>query len=702
MNFGKLALEHPLKSEKRFSDKKCDKQKNLGHHFDSIKMGLALRIMALGVLTTSLFSPSMALAQTATATDAVAPFFADIFTENAVLQRDKPIPIWGHGNVNGSVSVTLGEVTRSFDVDEAGNWRGELPPAPKGGPYSLSVVSDTGETKLDNIMIGDVFLCSGQSNMEFPLRLAAGSWSELDLPVQNNLRFITIARNPAPTAQTMLLNQPKWQVAGPQTRGNASAVCYYMAKSISQSQNVAVGMIHSSWGGSQIQAWMNEEVLRGFTAYSDGLDELRQSVEHPEMISTNQKTKIERGWDGLNANLKMNWAAIELEDSNWNNIDVNAIWENSNIQEMVDFDGAVWYRTHVNLTREDAAIANRNGARLIIGTIDDSDITFINGQKIGSTDGWDTPRNYIVPRNVFRAGDNVISVLVLDTGGGGGLYGAEPRSIVIERGRTIVLNNVWLSKSLTGLASFPNSRIVPWGGANGLTTLHNGMIAPIAPYGLAGIAWYQGETNAGNAREYRELLPAMINQWRSDFKNPNLPFFIVQLSSFGRANTSAGRSNWGELRESQRQVAANMTNVAMVVSIDIGDRIDIHPAQKAVVGTRLANSARRLIYHENAPLSPQPVRAFFQGQDIVIEFSETINGLKTYSSNFATGFEVCNSANDCQFTLARANGSQIILAGAATEQTRVVRYGWADTTYGNVFNSADLPLGTFEIAVSNN
>ncbi|KAF0184749.1 MAG: hypothetical protein FD163_1446 [Hyphomonadaceae bacterium] len=646
-----------------------------------------------------LFSPLVSFAQNA---PNPAPFFADIFTDHAVLQRGKPIKVWGHGTPNSDVSVSLGEITASFQVGETGEWQGELPAQAKGGPFSLSVTSGTGSQRLDDILIGDVFLCSGQSNMEFPLRLATGSWSELDIPAQNNLRFITIARNPAPTPQTMLLNQPKWQVVNPQTRGEASAVCYHMAKSISQSQNVAVGMVHSSWGGSQIQAWMNETTLRNFPNYNEGLDALKTYTVNPEQAATNQKTNVERGWDSIAPNLRNNWSLREIDDSSWKPISVNAIWENSNDEVMADFDGAVWYRTHVNLTREDAAIANRLGAKLNLGTIDDSDITYINGQKIGSTDGWNTPRQYDVPRNIFRAGDNVISVFVLDTGGGGGLYGTAQRNIAIEGGRTIALSENWSFKVLTPIASFPNSRIVPWGGANGLTTLHNGMIAPIAPFSLAGIAWYQGETNASNAREYRELLPAMINQWRSDFGDPNLPFFMVQLSSFGRANTQAGRSNWGELRESQRQVALSMPNVAMVVSLDVGDKIDIHPTQKAVLGVRLANAARRVIYHENAPISPQPTRAFIQDTDVVIEFSEALSGLKTYGSNYANGFEICNATYSCQFVLGRANGSQIILVGAASEHVSIVRYGWADTTYGNTFNSADLPLGTFEIGVTRN
>ena len=649
-------------------------------------------------MVTFLFStPNFVLAQ-----NTPAPSFADIFTDNAVLQRGKPIAVWGQAAPNSEITIAIAPengLSRPIKLttDAYGEWRGQLPSMPKGGPYRLSVSSVEGsQTTLKDVMIGDVFLCSGQSNMEWSVRQASSSDGEIGLPPQNNLRYITIPHTIATSPQKQISGDAKWQTIDSSNRGDASAVCYQMAKNIAAAQNVTVGMINSYWGGSQVEAWISRDNLGKFVQFKDGLEYLEWYARDSKTAQNMFAVKSTLALVGNDTGFKEKFYENDYPDANWARINSNLNWEEAGIQAIADFDGIGWYRIEIELTGEQA----RNASKLSLGPIDDRDLTYINGQLVGDTSGWDRPREYSLKPNLFRAGKNVIAIQVIDTGGGGGPYGDRSKDkIVLSGGGAISLPPVWAFNPSSPLGSLKISNAVPWGGPNGYTTLYNGMIAPLAPYTIAGITWYQGESNAARAGEYRELLPAMIKEWRKDFNDEKLPFIQVQLSSFGRPNAKAQKSNWGELREAQRQIAKADPMGAMVVSHDIGDRTDIHPTQKTVVGQRMASAMRNLLYNENQPQSPTPLAARLVGNKIEIEFAYTYDGLKTYSSSMAIGFEVCDAQRKCDFVSATPNGNKVSINTLNPRAVRFVRYAWADVVYSNLFNSKELPIGTFEIAV---
>lgn len=653
-------------------------------------------------LTTAMVAFLLAAPNLVYAQNTQTPTFADIFTDHAVLQRGKPIAVWGKAAPNSEITVAIVPENGLFRpvkliADNNGEWRGQLPMMPKGGPYSLvASTSNSAQTTLKDIMIGDVFLCSGQSNMEWSVRQASSSDGEIGLPPQNNLRYITIPHTIATSAQKEITGDAKWQTINSANRGAASAVCYQMAKNIAAAQNVTVGMIGSYWGGSQVEAWMSRENLGKFAQFKDGLDYLDWYARDPKTAQNMFAVKSTLNLVGNDTGFKEKYYENNYPDANWARINSNLNWEEAGIQALADFDGIGWYRIEIELTREQA----RNAAKLNLGPIDDRDLTYINGQLVGDTSGWDRPREYNLKPNLLRAGKNIIAIQVIDTGGGGGPYGDRSNDkIVLSGGGAISLPPVWAFNPSSPLGSLKISNAVPWGGPNGYSTLYNGMIAPLKPYTIAGIAWYQGESNAARAGEYRELLPAMIKEWRKDFGDEKLPFVQVQLSSFGRPLEAPKKSTWGELREVQRQIAKTDPYGAMIISHDIGDRVDIHPTQKTVIGQRMAFAMRNMLYGEKMPQSPEPNKARINGQNIEIEFANSYDGLKTYSSNMAIGFEVCDAQKLCHYADARAMGNKIIIGGANLANARFIRYAWAETVYTNTFNSKDLPIGTFEIAI---
>lgn len=627
------------------------------------------------------------------------PAFAGIFGDHAVLQRDAPIHVWGTAAPGASLQVVLGADSVAAVTDNDGHWQADLPALPAGGPYSLELNDGAQSTDLTDIMVGDVFLCSGQSNMEFALKYATNSWGMTQIAPDNNLRFITVARASSPTPLHELAAPAKWQTVGPDT-GDVSAVCYHMSKAIEKDQGVAVGMIDSFWGGTVIQAWISDQGLRPVKAYDTSLDALEHYAVAPDAAEAAWNQASRDSWQASEPDVatKLTWIKPAFDDAGWKSMTPSAPWEQSGDPDLANFDGIVWYRQVVTLTKAQAKAAKS----LSLGPVDDADVTWVNGVLVGNTFGYDTPRDYTVPAGTFKAGRNVIVVRALDTGGGGGLWGKpEARKLVYEDGTAMTLPAEWKYK-ISGQV-VPGAPVLgePWASPNGLTNLYNAMIAPVAPYSLKGVAWYQGEANANAGAEYATLLPAMMADWRQAFDKPDLPFLVVQLANFGPVATTPGASGWAELRESQRIVVDNDAHAGLAVTVDIGDRSDIHPTQKTIVGARLARAARHVIYGEDVSAGGPDVTAVTRsGTDLVVTFRNTQGKLLTYSASQAIGFEVCTGPNACRYTNATVDGDHVVLPGANTPDARSVRYGWADAPYVNLYSADDLPAIPFEKDIS--
>lgn len=647
--------------------------------------------ISLTVLLTAL--PLGAAAQT------TAPHFAGIFGDHAVLQRDQPVTVWGTAPAGDALTVTLGNKSAAVTADAAGKWRAQLPPSPAGGPYDLTLSDAAGQTRLSDIMIGDVFLCGGQSNMEYALKYATNSWGMTGIAPDNNLRFITVARNSAPAPLDDLATPAAWQTVGPAT-GDVSAVCYHMSKAIEKDQGVTVGMIDSFWGGTLIQAWISDSGLRTVKTYDKNLDALKAYAADPAGVRAAWDKSSRDSWQESepDAAAKVNWLKPDFNDSDWKSMTPSAPWEQAGDPALASFDGIVWYRQTVTLTKAQAAAAKT----ISLGPVDDDDITWINGVMVGNTFGWDTPRNYTVPAGTLKAGKNVIVVRALDTGGGGGLYGKpEDRKLAFADGTSLTLPAEWKYR-ISGPV-VPGTTVMgpPWSSPTGITNLYNAMIAPIAPYTLKGVAWYQGEANAGSAAEYRKLLPTMMADWRRAFGEPDLPFLVVQLANFGPVAITPGASSWAELRQSQRDSVNADPHAGLAVTVDIGDRTDIHPTQKTVVGQRLARAAQRVVYGENVSAGgPDATSVTRSGNDLIVTFRNTQGKLLTYSSAEAIGFEVCSAPNICRYAMATVAGDKIVLPGANTTDAKSVRYAWADSPYVNLYSADDLPAVPFEMDIA--
>ncbi len=628
-----------------------------------------------------------------------APQFAKIFGDHAVLQRDQPARVWGTGAANASLTVTIANQSVTATAGADGKWKATLPALKAGGPYSLTVSDGQATTMLNDILIGDVYLCGGQSNMEFPARLSTGAWGEIDASANPNLRFVNIDKDSSAAPRSDLKTAPVWQVAGPKTTGDASAVCYYMSKALQQEHKVPVGFIASDWGGTTIESWISPPSLRTVPAFTAGVDDVAQYAANPQKAKAAHAKAQEAWWDAhdKSAQAQRAWISPAFNDSGWSRLKATSGWKDSGHADLANFEGVVWLRTRVTLTADQAAKANE----LTLGPVDTFDTTWINGQWAGSGGiNW-VWRDYQVPAGVFKAGENVIVLRMLGgTGGSGGLTGKpDMRFVKTSDGQAIPLSADWTYK--TGMAATGLSiPAAPWDVPTSLNTLYNGMIAPLAPYTVKAAAWYQGESNTGRASEYRTLLPLLMADWRKSFSAPDLPMLIVQLSSFGAPLTAPAASEWAELREAQRLTVDADPHSALIVSHDFGDRSDIHPTQKTIIGNRLARAVDHLAFGQAiTPTGPEATSVTRSGADLVINFRYAESGLKTYSSDTAIGFEACDAKNMCRYVTATAKGDHVVLTNANTPETVKVRYAWSDAPFTNLYSGDDLPALPFQLNI---
>jgi sialate O-acetylesterase len=646
--------------------------------------------MALGVA-------SGALAAGAALAQAPAPAFAHIFADHAVLQQGAPIPVWGTAAPSQVLTVSLNGRSVSATADSGGRWRAVLPVTAAGGPYTLTVAAGEAHTTLTDIMVGDVFLCGGQSNMEFPARLATDAWGAIGASANANIRFVNIPKDSEALPQEDLKAPAQWLVAGPDTTGDASAVCYYMAKTLQSAHGGAVGFIDSDWGGTTIQSWISAPVLETLPAYKTGVAAVRTYGASPEKADAELGKAQEAWWDAHDPDAKAERAYVSpaFDDAKWPSLTPAGSWNDLGIAGFKGFEGVGWFRTSVTLTEAQAKTANE----LTLGPIDTYDTTWVNGLRVGAADVSWMWRDYKIPPGVFRPGRNVIVIRVL---GAGGLTGqVQNRAIKTSDGQVIPVNGPWTYR-ISRPMKMQAVPAAPWEVPNSLNTLYNGMIHPLIGYSVKLAAWYQGEANANNldqAREYNILLPLLIKDWRAGFHNPQMPFFVAELANYGTPPTQPGESAWAEVRQAQALTVEHDPHAGLAVTIDVGDPTNVHPTQKIVVGQRLARAARAVAYGEAVtPGGPVATAVARRGGDLVIGFKDTNGGLRTYSSDQAIGFEVCRGET-CRYAEATPDGDAIVLKGANAPDVTRVRYAWADAPYVNLYSADNLPAVPFEMDV---
>ena len=613
------------------------------------------------------------------------------------MQRGQPIPVWGTAGAGDEVAVAFAGHRATARADASGRWAATLPAIDAGGPFSLDVRTGSGAAlTVADVLVGDVFLCSGQSNMELSVGQSRNGAFAAARSANNRIRLLTIPKAGRPTPAAAFDTAPPWQIAGPQTVRAFSAVCYYFGREVHERQNVPVGLVNASWGGTAIEPWTGESGLRSIGGLDARLDLLRLYARDEDAANQGLGRMWEDWWRGHGAAAGEPW---KPEDAGpWTDVPALRNWKTWGVPELANHDGMVWFRRAFRLTPDQAA----RPATLSLGAIDEVDQTWVNGRVIRNTFGWGTARTYRLPAGTLRAGDNVVVVNVLSTWDAGGMTGPpDALALTFDDGTSVPLAGEWRYRSVPLSAGRPPR--APWETIAGLTTLYNGMIAPMGPYGIRGAVWYQGETNADEPAGYEKLLGGLMASWRSQF-GAGLPFLVVQLPNFGAVPTEPVESNWADLRESQRRAVAADGRAGLAVTIDIGERDDIHPGNKQDVGRRLARAARHVIYGEAiAPSGPVPLSARREPAAVVVTFGDVERNLVTYSSSQAIRVRVVRRRRRARAgsSSGEVNGTQVVLpVPSAPAWTPVrVRFCWGPSPICNLTDGSGLPVGPFEIPI---
>lgn len=638
-----------------------------------------------------------------------------VFGSNMMVQRDVPFDVYGTAEPGRPVIVRLGGAGSAAITGDDGQWRVNLDPVPAGGPLQMVISDVRNLVTFTNIMAGDIYLCSGQSNMAWPLKKTANAADEIAAADFPAMRVLQVPQRPA-IEPRRTLPVANWQVITPRTAGEISAVAYFFGREIHQNQDIPVGLIEAAWGGTPAEAWCSAEALNQKPALRHFLDELKQNLrEYPRAFKRfkRRENKVQSNFmkdfdkwykhtEMLDPGMTEKWYGVDFDDADWETVELPLFWHGTYHGQARTI---TWLRRELELPEEMAG----KELMLSLGAIDDEDITYFNGKEIGRTERdvprhWSVPRNYRIPAEMVNAGRNVIAVRVVDFGTAGGFAG-NGRDLKLSAAKQEEEQNIDLAgewRSMTGVYTNPDDHPRkaqmprdPAKDPKQPTVLFNGMINPLAGLAVRGVIWYQGESNVGRADEYRTLFAALINDWRAKLNNPALPFMWVQLANFRHPVEQPGESDWAELREAQAS-ALRLTNTAMAVAIDIGDAEDIHPRNKQDVGYRLSLAARNLIYGEKLAFSGPRYREHeIVDGSVIIKFDHVADGLVAQDGTLK-GFSIAGSDKRFVKADARIEAEQVVVSHPDVSEPVAVRYAWADNPDEcNLYNSAGLPAVPF-------
>ncbi len=606
-----------------------------------------------------------------------------LFSDGAVLQRARPMPVWGWASPGARIHVEFDGRSADAKADAQGAWRVVLPAHAAGGPYTLTVEGDGGRRQARDLLVGDVWLASGQSNMEFMLAQARDGEREVAAANDPQLRDFKVPKSWSAAPERHLAGG-SWKAANPDNAGEFTAVGYFFARELRKSTGVPIGIIDSSWGGSAIEAWMSAAALgMDATTLGDKMASIKADDARAEAAT---REHIAR-WPAVQGDDPA-WRGGDFDDSGWDQIPVLQTWESSGYDGM---DGIGWYRTTFTLSAAEAAA----GVRVGIGQVDDSDTSYVNGQQVGATaNRWNVPRVYDVPAAALHAGVNQLAVRVEDLGGGGGLHGpTAERFIELQGGERRPLDSSWRfrpAKVTVSLVDTKNQQP---------TLLYNKMIHPLQPFPVKGVIWYQGETNASEsgALRYRDQFASMIGQWRGERGELQLPFLWVQLANFKAGGDRADFSPWALLRESQSKTLA-LPATGQAVIIDVGNPEDIHPTNKRDVGHRLALIARHVAYGEDLVYSaPVYKYAEFDAGKVVLHFDLKGSTLAVRGGGDQVhGFRVAGDDRRFHDAQARIVGDTVVVSSDAVGKPIAARYGWSENPAdADLINPEQLPVSPF-------
>jgi len=609
----------------------------------------------------------------------------EILSDNMVLQREIPVNIWGWANPGEKVILIFNNQKLTTKTGNDGKWKVQLKPMQAGGPFEMDI-SGKNEILLKNILIGDVWICSGQSNMEFTLNRANNSFEEISSANYPSIRFFKVSHfiSEKPLEN---IDPGKWEICSPSTAENFSAVAYFFGKNLYNHSNVPMGLINASFGGTNIESWSTMESLYGFNEYKPDIEKLKTKNFSQQNQNINElKNTWEKKVESDDSGRIQKWQQQETNYSLWKEMKLPQFWEKAGLP---DVDGIVWFKTEFELSPDEA----KKDIHLHLGIIDDADETYLNGKLVGHTYDYMAVRNYAVSSQDIKTGKNILVVRVLDNGWNGG-FGSKEKDFYIDAGG--------MQKSLSGNWKYKigisqpspflifNPNFYP-------SSLFNGMISPLTNLAIKGVIWYQGESNTGNAVKYRTLLSDMITDWRKSWQQGNFPFLVVQLPNYNPDDTS-DHYNWALLRESQTLAISNLPNTGLAVTIDVGEANNIHPKNKQDVGYRLSLVARKIAYNEDI-VSSGPVFKSMKIDDnkAIIEFDNIGTGFFVKDKyQYIRGFSIAGSDKIFHWAKAYLEGNKIIVMSNEVNNPIAVRYAWSNNPDdGNLYNKELLPAAPF-------
>ncbi|TAH37020.1 MAG: hypothetical protein EYC70_08540 [Planctomycetota bacterium] len=619
------------------------------------------------------------------------------FSDHMVLQREAEVPVWGWAAPGTRVRVQGDWMSApvAAAADAGGAWRLTLRTPGAGGPHRLTI----GERTIQDVWIGEVWLCSGQSNMEWTVGVPPWGGNGVD-NCEEEVRSANYPQIRVFDVQNTVALAPQddcagsWKTCSPDTAGRFSATAYFFGRELHRELKVPIGLITADWGGTVAEAWTGNEGLSDFPEFGPALARIREARARSGNLEDELRAQQAEWWKTLaakDAGSAAQWQQPKADDSAWESAAQPLPWSQS---DLGDFDGVAWYRRSFEVP------AAWSGKALVVELppIDDMDTAWVDGRAVGGLeeDGkWQTPRRYEVPAELAKPGAHVLALRVVDTGGEGGMIGPAETLRVFPQddpGAALSLAGPWRWRrgaSMADIGAYPRSG---WFHANTPSALFNGMIAPLVGYGLRGAIWYQGESNRGRAEQYRRLFPALIADWRRLWGIGEFPWYYVQIAPF-RYGGDTGQA--AELREAQ-MLALSVPNTGMAVTMDIGDPADIHPRNKQDVGKRLALCALAKTYGKSGVEYSGPVyrEMKIEGDRVRLTFGHAGGGLDSKNRPLES-FTIAGADRVFHPATAVIDGETVLVSSPQVQQPAAVRYGWAADAMPNLFNQAGLPASSF-------
>ena len=611
-----------------------------------------------------------------------------LVSDSMVLQRNQPVTIWGWSANDAAVTVTFNGKQFKAKPAKDHRWAITLPPMAAGGPYVMNISGGGSQLQVKEIVFGDVWICSGQSNMEFIMQNVTDLFPhDIAQSANNHIREFHVEQ--AYSFSPAINVKGAWKPANAVNTAKFTAVGYYMARALYEKYKVPIGLIHTSWGGTPIESWMSEPPLRDFGGYTDKINYFKDTANIRAVLAKDQKM-ADDWFANVNAQdtgLAGKWFEPAAQNQYREQLQVPGFWED---QGRRGLNGAVWVRKEIELSGDRL----QQDALLELGAIDNIDYTYFNGQLVGASDNAHINRAYKIPAALLKPGKNVIVVRIIDKDDYGGFI-TNRKYAFTAGGKSQSLEGSWQLAVGYSAEPFPNAKFTR--AFKQPTALYNAMIAPLTAYTIKGVAWYQGEANVGFTAAYKKLLPAMIGDWRAAWQQGEFPFLLVQLANYRRVLPEPAESDWAEIREIQLATAAQVANCGLAVTIDVGEAKDIHPHNKKAVGERLALAAGKLAYHDNKTVHSGPIYQSLHVKDrqVMVSFTNMGGGLRMHGKSLQ-GFAIAGADKKFVWANARIEKDKIVVWSELVKDPVAVRYAWADNPQGcNLYNAEGLPASPF-------